>query len=52
MKKIVISLLFLLLTGCWNYKELNNYSIVTGIAIDKLQEEYEVSVLIANTPQK
>ena len=49
MKKIVFSLLFLIcVCGCWNYKELNEYSIVTGIAIDKNAENYNVSVLISN----
>lgn len=52
MKKIIISIIFLFsLTGCWNYHELNNYSIVTGIAIDKAENGYEVSVLISNTPK-
>ena len=52
MKKILISLILLIcLTGCWNYHELNNYSIVTGVAIDKSDTGYEVSVLIANTPK-
>lgn len=51
MRKIIISLvLILLLTGCWNYKELNNYCIVTGIAIDKADNgKYEVSFLISNS---
>ncbi len=52
MKKIIISLMILLtLSGCWNYKELNDYSIVTGIAIDKKDDKYEVSVLISNAPK-
>lgn len=52
MKKIVISLFILFcVSGCWNYKELNEYSIVTGIAIDKSDNEYEVSVLISNAPK-
>lgn len=54
MKKIITSLFILLcVTGCWNYKELNNYSIVTGMAIDKGEKEgeYEVSVLISNSPK-
>lgn len=52
MKKAIISIMTLIcLTGCWNYHELNNYSIVTGIAIDKSSEGYEVSVLISNTPK-
>ena len=52
MKKIIISLFLLIsLCGCWNYQELNKYSIVTGIAIDKKDDLYEVSVLIANSPK-
>ncbi|MDO4963033.1 MAG: Ger(x)C family spore germination protein [bacterium] len=53
MKKIIISIILILtLTGCWNYKELNDYSIVTGIAIDKVDEnKYEVSTLISNSPK-
>lgn len=52
MKKIIISILLILtLSGCWNYKELNNYSIVTGIAIDKSDDKYEVSALISNSPK-
>lgn len=52
MKKVIVSLIILIsLTGCWNYKELNDYSIVTGIAIDKTDDEYEVSVLISNAPK-
>ena len=52
MKKIIISILIILaLSGCWNYKELNNYSIVTGVAIDKSDDKYEVSVLISNSPK-
>ena len=52
MKKIIFSLFVLFcLTGCWNYKELNEYSIVTGIAIDKDDEGYKVSTLISNVPK-
>ena len=52
MKKFLLVFTFLLLlTGCWDYKELNEYSIVTGIAIDKTDDKYEVSVLISNSPK-
>lgn len=52
MKKIILSLILLLtLTGCWNYNELNDYSIVSGVAIDKSDDEYEMSVLISNSPK-
>lgn len=50
MRKIIISIILILsLSGCWDYKELNDYSIVTGIAIDKSDDKYEVSVLISNS---
>lgn len=52
MKKIIVSFFILFcLSGCWNYKELNEYSIVTGVAIDKSGDEYEASVLISNSPK-
>ena len=52
MKKIliIISILFCT-TGCFNYKELNNYAIATGMAIDFNNNEYEVSFLISNSPK-
>ena len=52
MKKILvlINLLFLF-SGCYNYKELNNYAIVTGMAIDKENKNYQVSILVSN-PEK
>ena len=48
MKKILIIPLIILLTGCWNYYELNNLAICTGIAIDKNNNKYEVTYLISN----
>lgn len=52
MKKIVFSFFIIfLLCGCWNYKELNEYSIVTGIAIDKSDDSYKVGTLISNVPK-
>lgn len=52
MKKTILSLIILFcLSGCWNYKELNDYSIVSGVAIDKVGDEYETSVLISNLPK-
>ena len=52
MKKIVFSFFIIFFTsGCWNYKELNEYSIVTGIAIDKSEDGYKVSTLISNVPK-
>lgn len=48
MKKILLIPLIILLTGCWNYNELNNLAICTGIAIDKNEENYEITFLISN----
>lgn len=48
MKKIILIISTLLLTGCWNYYELNNLAICTGIAIDKYEDKYEVTYLISN----
>ena len=48
--KLFILLVFiLLLTGCGNYRELNQIAIITGIGIDKTSDGYEVSALIANS---
>lgn len=49
MKKILLLIpLFFLATGCWNYRELNKLAIATAIAVDKDDNGYEVSILIAN----
>lgn len=48
--KFILSFLTIfLLTGCWNYRELNQLAITTGIAVDKTETgKYEVSVLVSN----
>lgn len=56
MKKIIkiISFIFILslLSGCYNYKEINDYAIVSGISIDKNEKEsvnkYDVGIQIMN----
>lgn len=48
-KKILILLILFLMTGCWNYQELNSLAISTAMAIDKKDDQYEVSILIANS---
>ena len=50
MKKFIVVLLIIpiLMTGCWNYNELNDLAITTGFAVDYEDGEYKVSVLIAN----
>lgn len=38
----------LLISGCWSKKELNELAIVTALGVDKINDEYEVSVQIIN----
>lgn len=38
----------LILTGCWDKNELNDLAIATGIAIDKSEEGYSVSIQTVN----
>ena len=52
MKKILIIFVLLFITGCWNYQELNEYAIVTGIAIDDNEGQYEISLLLSNGKKK
>lgn len=40
-----------LLTGCWNYNELNDLAIISGVAIDKKNDEYIMTYMIANSSQ-
>lgn len=52
MKKLLLLLISLTLCGCWNYKELNYLSIVSGIAIEKSNDEYILGIQIINTQEK
>lgn len=51
MKKNLIILIILCFTlcGCKDYAELNKLSIVTAAAIDKIDNKYEITLLIANS---
>lgn len=52
MKKIIIILIIILsFTGCYNYKELNKIAIVSSIAIDKKDDKYLVSAQVMNAKQ-
>lgn len=47
MKKVALLLaLLLLLTGCNNYRELNHYDIVAGMAVDKFEDDYRITLEI------
>ena len=52
MKKLLILLpLLFILTGCYNYRELNDLAIVSGISISKDKDNYKVVVEVIN-PKK
>ena len=51
-KILIVFILIFLTTGCWNYNELNSLAITTAMAIDKKNDKYEVSILIANSRNK
>lgn len=48
MKKIIILMFTLLLTGCWNYRELDDIAIVSAISIEKNDDNFDLSVQIMN----
>ena len=50
-KFILIVILSFCLTGCGNYRELNDMAIATGVSIDKIGDKYELGFLIANSPK-
>lgn len=52
MKKLLLLPLIFLMCGCWNYKELNNLAMITGIAIDKIDNDYHVTLLISNSKKQ
>ena len=52
MKKVFILITILLLSGCWNYKELNNCAIITGMAIDYKNKQYQISLLFSNSTKE
>ena len=49
MKKIILLFIILFtITGCYDYQELNDRAIVSGISIDYINEEYVVNYEILN----
>lgn len=48
MKKILLIIALLLLSGCYDYKEINKLSIITAIGIDYKDEEYIVTFEVLN----
>ncbi len=56
MKKIIILIIIVFLSsGCFNYKEINDYAIVSGISIDindEKNDEYMISIQIMNSKKE
>ena len=48
MKKLIFIFLVFLLTGCYNYRELNNLAIVKGASVDIEDGQYVVTYIISN----
>ena len=42
-KKIILVIFIFLLTGCYDYKELNDLAIISTIGIDKDKDDYKIS---------
>ncbi|MEC1180309.1 Ger(x)C family spore germination protein [Metasolibacillus meyeri] len=45
---LLLTLLCMLLSGCWSKKELNEIAIVVALGIDQKGDEFEVTVQIVN----
>jgi spore germination protein KC len=52
MKKLFLILILFSLSGCWNYRELNQLAIATGFAIDYIDDEFQVTILISNSQKQ
>ncbi|MFB6364527.1 Ger(x)C family spore germination protein [Paenibacillus elgii] len=44
-------MLLILTTGCWSRRELNELAIVTGVGIDKIDNQYLLSLQVLNMGQ-
>ena len=52
MKKLIFLIpLIFLLTGCYNYRELNDLAIISGVSISKNDDIYNITVEVVN-PKK
>ena len=52
MKKMIFIIpIIFLLTGCYNYREINELAIVSGVSISKVGDEIELTTEVIN-PKK
>ncbi|NQX61411.1 Ger(x)C family spore germination protein [Paenibacillus qinlingensis] len=50
-RAVLIILLLMIVTGCWNRKELDQISLATAIGIDKQGDHYNISVQLLNSDE-
>lgn len=52
MKKVSSILIFIMaisiLTGCWSRRELNDLAIISALSIDKIDNQYEITIQVIN----
>lgn len=48
MKKIILTFIILILTGCTNYNEMNNLGVITSLGIDYENDLYNITVSLIN----
>lgn len=48
MKKIILLILLLCLSGCYDYKEINDLAIITAIGVDYEDEKYIITLEVLN----
>ncbi|MBD8837212.1 MULTISPECIES: Ger(x)C family spore germination protein [Paenibacillus] len=51
LKPLVYILLMVVVTGCWNSKELNEISVVIALGIDTVDDQYEISLQVVDPSQ-
>ena len=47
--KLCLLLIIFMLTGCYNYRELNDLAITTAFGIDKDENGYKMTFQVVNT---
>jgi spore germination protein KC len=50
-KAVLVTLIMMIVTGCWNRKELDQISLATAIGIDKKGDAYDISVQLLNSDE-
>ena len=48
MKKIILIITLFFLTGCYDYKEINDLAIISAIGVDYQNDEYIITLEVLN----